>query len=75
MTVTLPKDFIVTPPPTDNWKTSAKSLAATALLVAIGLYLAVRLIESVATVLIVLAAGAAVSYIVVLIVRYRRSRW
>jgi hypothetical protein len=65
----------MTPQIPGNWQASAKGIAATVLLVAIGLYLAVRLIEAVATVLIVLAAVGALAYIVVLFVRYRRSRW
>lgn len=65
----------MTAPTPGNWQASAKGLAATALLVALGLYLAVRLIEAVATVLIVIVAVAAFAYLVLLFVRYKRSRW
>ena len=65
----------MTAPPPGNWQSSARGVAATVLLVAIALYLAVRLIDAVATVLVVIAAIAALGYIVVLVARYRRSRW
>ena len=65
---------MTTPNPT-NWQTTARGLAATVLLVAIALYLAVRLIEAVASVLIVLAAAVAFIYVAFTFVRYRRTRW
>jgi len=65
----------VTPPNPNGWQTTARGLATTVLLVAIALYIAVRLIEAVAEVLIGLAVAGAFVYVVVLIVRYRRSRW
>jgi hypothetical protein len=58
-----------------NWQTSAKRIATTALVVAIALYLAVRLIEAVAAVLIILAAIGAMGYVIMLVARHWRSRW
>jgi hypothetical protein len=58
-----------------NWQGSARKFAATALVVAIGLYLTVRLIEAVATVLVIIAAVGAFAYVLILVGRYRRSRW
>ena len=65
----------MTAPNPSNWQTTARGLATTVLLVAIALYIAVRLIEAVAEVLIGLTAAGAFAYVVVIIVRYRRSRW
>lgn len=65
----------MTAPPSGNWQSSARGLAATVLLVAIALYLAVHLIDAVATVLVVIAAIGALGYVVVIVARHRRSRW
>jgi len=58
-----------------GFQARAKSLAATVLVVAFALYLAVRLVESIATPLIVLSAISLLTVGVVLIVRMKRSRW
>jgi hypothetical protein len=65
----------VTAPNPNGWQTTARGVATTVLLVAIALYVAVRLIEAVAQVLIALAAAGAFAFVVALIVHYRRSRW
>lgn len=53
----------------------ARRLAATALIVAFTLWVAVSILESIAPVLITVAAISAAVYGGVLIARYRRSRW
>ena len=58
-----------------GFQARAKALAATVLVVALALYVAVRLLESIATPLIVLSAIALVIVGVVLFVRMRRSHW
>jgi hypothetical protein len=50
-------------------------VAVTTLAVAIAIYIAARLIEAVAPVLIVCTGIAAVAYTVTLITRHRRDRW
>ena len=62
-------------PTPGNWQASLRSLAATALLVAIGLHIAASLIRAVAPVLMAVLVVAAVSYGIVSFERYRRSRW
>jgi hypothetical protein len=62
-------------PDPSNWQATARKFAMTALVVAIALYLAVHLIEAVATVLVILSAIGALAYVVVQVARYRRSRW
>lgn len=63
-----------TPNP-NNWQNSLRGLAATAVLVAGGLYIAVQLIEAIARVLIAILFVAAVLYGIMCFERYRRSRW
>ncbi len=59
----------------NNWQTSLKGLAATLLLVAIALSIAVHLLEAVAPVLITIGIVAAIAYAVFVVGRHRRSRW
>jgi len=65
----------VTPPTPSNWQSSAKGVAATALVVAIALYIAVHLIEAVAPVLIGIGVVLAIAYAAVIVGRRRRSHW
>jgi hypothetical protein len=58
-----------------SWQHSLRGLAATAVLVAGGLYIAVHLIEAIARILIAILVVAAVVYGIVCVERYRRSRW
>lgn len=58
-----------------QWQASLRGLAATAVLVAGGLYIAVQLIQAIAQVLIAILFVAAATYAVVCFERYRRSRW
>jgi hypothetical protein len=58
-----------------NWQTSAKKFATTALVVAIALYVAIRLLEAVGTELIIVAGIGTFAYVILLVVRYRRSQW
>jgi len=60
-------------PPPDGIQQRARALAVTAVMVGLGLYVAVRLISSVATVLIGAAVISAVGYAILLVVR--RQRW
>jgi uncharacterized membrane protein len=62
-------------PDPSNWHASARRLAMTALVVAIALYLAIHLIEAVATVLVILGAIGALAYVLLQVARHRRSRW
>jgi hypothetical protein len=62
-------------PPPGNWQSRFKKVAATALLVAVGLYIAARLILAVAPVLIVTGLIGVGAYAGVLIARHRRSKW
>jgi hypothetical protein len=54
---------------------SARRLAATVFLVAVALYFAMHLLESVASTLIIVAVVGLVVMGVVVAVRARRSRW
>jgi len=58
-----------------GFQSRAKALAATVFIVAIALYVAVRLLESIAIPLLVLSTIALVILGAVLFVRMRRSRW
>lgn len=58
-----------------NWQNSLRGIAATAVLVAIGLYIAITLIQAIARPLIEMVVVTAVLYGVVRFERYRRSRW
>lgn len=58
-----------------NWQATLRGIAMTALLVAGGLYIAVRLIVAIAHVLIAVLFVVAVIYGIVCFERYRRSRW
>ncbi len=58
-----------------GWQSSARRVAATVFLVAVALYFAAHLLESVATALIILAVVGLVVMGVVVAVRARRSRW
>lgn len=65
----------MTDPGPNNWQATLRGFAMTALLVAGGLYLAVRLVLVIAHVLIAILLVVAVIYGVVCFERYRRSRW
>ena len=65
----------MTDPGTTSRQATLRGLAMTALLVAGGLYLAVRLVLVIAHVLIAIVLVVAVIYGVVCFERYRRSRW
>jgi uncharacterized membrane protein YfcA len=58
-----------------NWQNSLRGIAATAVLVAIGFYIAITLIQAIAKPLIGIVVVAAALYGIVRIERYRRSRW
>ena len=58
-----------------GWEMSARRLAATVFLVAVALYFAMHLLESVASALIIVALVGLVVMGVVVAVRARRSRW
>lgn len=62
-------------PDPGNWHNSLRGLAATAVLVAGGLYIAVQLIQAIAHILIAILIVAAVLYGAFCFERYRRSRW
>lgn len=64
-----------TAPAQNNWGSRMTRIAITALALAIAIYIAARLIESVAPVLIVCAGVAAAAYAVTLITRRKRDRW
>lgn len=64
------------PPPNPNgWQSSLRGIAATAVLVALGLNIAVSLIMAVAGWLILIGIVVAIVYGIVCFERYRRSRW
>jgi hypothetical protein len=65
----------VSEPDHNNWQNSLRGLAATAVLVAGGLYIAVQLIIAVAHILIAILCVAAALYGAFCFERYRRSRW
>lgn len=58
-----------------GWQSHLRGIAATAVLVALGLYIAVSLIMAVAAWLVAIGIVAAGVYCVVSFERYRRSRW
>jgi len=58
-----------------NWQATLRAASVTVLFVALALYFAMHLLESVANVLIILAVVGAVVAGVVVAVRARRSRW
>jgi hypothetical protein len=58
-----------------NWQSNLRGVAVTVLFVALALFFAVRLLESVAVGLIILATAAALIAGIVVVVRARRSRW
>ena len=58
-----------------NWQSSARGLATTVFIVAVALFFAVRLLESIATALVVIAVIVALALGAVALVRARRSRW
>ena len=58
-----------------NWQNSLRGVAATCLLVAVGLYLAATIIEAIARILIAVLIIAGIIYAVVCFERYRRDRW
>jgi hypothetical protein len=58
-----------------NWQSSARGIATTVVVIAVALYFAVHLIESIATPLIVISAAIVVVIGAVAVVRARRSRW
>lgn len=61
--------------PPRNWQSSARGLATTVFIVAIALFFAVRLLESIATALVVIAVIVALALGAVALVRARKSRW
>lgn len=61
--------------PSGNFESWMKSLALTIVGVALALYLAVHLIESIAGPLVVIGLVAVVAGIVVAVIQARRSRW
>ena len=61
--------------PSPTWQEKARGTAATALFVAIALYLVVSLLDQIAPMLFALAGLAVLSSVLVAIIRYRRSRW
>jgi hypothetical protein len=65
----------MTAPNPNGWQSSLRGIAATAVLVAMGFYLAVSLIAVIAAWLVLIAIVVAVVYGVVCFERYRRSRW
>ena len=58
-----------------NWQASARGIATTVFLLAVAVYFAVHLIESIATPLITICAVIVVVVGAVAIVRARKSRW
>lgn len=58
-----------------GWQASARRVAATVFLVAVALYFAAHLIESVGSDLIIMAFVGVVVAGVVVAVRVKRSRW
>jgi predicted RND superfamily exporter protein len=61
--------------PPSKWIDKVIGIATSLFLAALALYLAGRLVLAVAPVLIGLASAVAVGYCIILISRYRRSRW
>jgi hypothetical protein len=62
-------------PPQGGWQERARRFGWTVLFVAFAISLAVDILRVIAPVLAVGAIVAGVIYLVVAIVRYRRSRW
>ena len=58
-----------------NWQSTLRGVAATAVLVAIGFYIAIHLIEAVAKPLIGIGLVVAVLYAITRLAQHRRSRW
>jgi hypothetical protein len=65
----------VSAPAQNNLGSKMTRVAVMTLVVAIAIYLAARLIESVAPVLIVCGVMVAVTYTVIVIIRRKRDRW
>ena len=65
----------MTPPNPSNWQNSLRTIAATAVLVALGLYIAISVMQAIARPLIGIILVAAVLYGIIRFERYRRSRW
>ena len=58
-----------------NWRSGVSGAATTVLFAAVALYVAVRLIESVAPALIAIAGVMALVVSAIMIARYRKSHW
>jgi len=58
-----------------DWSSKVTRIALTTMTMAIAIYIAARLIESVAPILIICIGVGAVAYTLALVARHKRNRW
>jgi len=66
---------VVNTPGQKDWSSKVTRIAVTTMTVAIAIYIAARLIESVAPILIICIGAGSVAYTLALATRHKRDRW